>query len=164
MSVFPFVFCRHLQYLEAKLSRDYFIFSHKMWLKCQWQCQSVSWSVSPPLWSRLKHYEMLYSWSQFPLVQYFWMDKWSAVSTKLHLFKEKLIFIQQRYMHISFTVNPVLSSHRPYLLCHARSQQHVNTLLDGCSDFSLTLRQMRQQRLPVDLLTREAQRRPCTIR
>lgn len=43
-----------------------------------------------------------------------------------------------------------------YLLSHACSQQHVNTLLDGHRDFFVALRQMWEQRLPVDLLVGEA--------
>lgn len=48
-----------------------------------------------------------------------------------------------------------------YLLSHACSQQHVNTLLDGRRDFSVALRQMWEQRLPVDLLVGEALWRLC---
>lgn len=62
------------------------------------------------------------------------------------------------HIHLSdyliITVNPVASLRQSYLLSHARSQQHVNTLLDGRSNFSVALRQMREQRLPVDLLVR----------
>lgn len=63
------------------------------------------------------------------------------------------------HIHLSvrvIPVNTVVSSPQSYLLRHARSQQHVNTLLDGCSDFSVASRQMRQQRLPVDPLAGEA--------
>jgi len=57
-----------------------------------------------------------------------------------------------------------LRSHKTYLLPHAGSQQHVNTLLNRYCDFSAALRQMCEQGLSVDLLVRQVERRPCGIR
>lgn len=56
------------------------------------------------------------------------------------------------------------STSQPHLFSHARSQQHVNALLDGRRNFSVALSEVRHQRLPVDLLAGGAQRRTCTMR
>lgn len=58
----------------------------------------------------------------------------------------------------------VLTCSLSYLLSHACCQQHVDAVLDGCCNLPFASRQVRQQRLPVDPLTGEIQRRSYAVR